>query len=596
MSKKSLILCIVAAVLLLAGIGVALAFLYSGSGAPKKVAPPVRSALLSAVPSDAAAVICFSDLQTGAELLPAGIVPDPELKPSVVSLHYSGKLVPLMIAEGEEKGSYKFSSPSETLVNSANRHLEGGESILDKEEFLQALDQASGRNMILVSNEYASNLVSSYFGSGYGAYATFAKGLADWMAFSVKECSERMLSLTGAASYGNSASYFMNVLKDQGAGESRITDVLPSTTTFAFSLQISDLATYREAYQKYLDASQKLASFDRSSNALQGQNGISPMDWAQQLGIREVVLARWKNLEGNEETALFLRTKAAQKGEPVIEENACADYPALVFGDLFRLKDESCRVSLGEWFVAGSRAALEDAVLAYTEGDRYAYATPSLIITYAKSRFNIERVKISGADARRSSGGAMVAKVEVPTGPFEVKNSGTGKTNLFYQNENLYLCLKEVEGKGLWGVTFSEPICGRVETIDYYNNGKLQFLFAAGSKLYLIDRLGRFVKGFPAELGKDVLLGPAAYDFTGAGGYTALVLHTDNTIGMYNLHGEAPAQWKGISCADTILDLSKLVEDKGKRYWAVPTARETVVFDYWGGEPLKEKETKNLVY
>ena len=76
MSKKSLILCIVAAVLLLAGIGVALAFLYSGSGAPKKVAPPVRSALLSAVPSDAAAVICSSDLQTGAELLPAGIVPD----------------------------------------------------------------------------------------------------------------------------------------------------------------------------------------------------------------------------------------------------------------------------------------------------------------------------------------------------------------------------------------------------------------------------------------------------------------------------------------------------------------------------------------
>ena len=309
-----------------------------------------------------------------------------------------------------------------------------------------------------------------------------------------------------------------------------------------------------------------------------------------------MVLARWKNLDGNEETALFLRTKAGQKREPVIAENAYAHSPALVFGDLFRLPDESCQVSLGEWFVAGSRAALEDAVLAYTEGDRYAYATPSLIITYAKSRFNIERVKISGADARRSAGGAMVAKVEVPTGPFEVKNSGTGKTNLFYQNENLYLCLKEVEGKGLWGVTFSEPICGRVETIDYYNNGKLQFLFAAGSKLYLIDRLGRFVKGFPAELGKDVLLGPAAYDFTGAGGYTALVLHTDNTIGMYNLHGEAPAQWKGISCADTILDLPKLVEDKGKRYWAVPTARETVVFDYWGGEPLKEKETKNLVY
>ena len=596
MSKKSLILCIVAAVLLLAGIGVALAFLYSGTGATKKVAPPVRSALLAAVPSDAAAVICFSDLKTGAELLPAGIVPDAELNPSVVSLHYSGKLVPLMIAEGEEKGSYRFSSPSETLVNSANRHVEGGQSILDNEDFLKALDQASGKNMILVSNEYAQNLVSSYFGSGYGAYATFAKGLADWMAFSVKECSERMLSLQGTAAYGGSASYFMNVLKGQGAGESRITDVLPSTTTFAFSLQISDLATYREAYMKYLDASQRLQAFDSGSETGKARTGATPMEWAQQLGLREVVTARWKGLDGEEMTALFLRTKVNRKEAPEVEENEFGGYPALVFGDLFRLKDESCKVGLGEWIAVGSREALADAALAYTEGDKYVYGTPSVIVTYAKSRFNFERVKISGADARRSSGGAMVAKVEVPTGPFEVKNSGTGKTNLFYQNENMYLCLKEVEGKGLWGVTFSEPICGRVETIDYYQNGKLQFLFAAGSKLYLIDRLGRFVKGFPAELGKDVLLGPASYDFTGAGGYTALVLHTDNTIGMYNLHGEVPSQWKGITCADTILDLPKLVEDKGKRYWAVPTARETVVFDFWGGEPLKEKDTKNLVY
>ena len=35
--------------------------------------------------------------------------------------------------------------------------------------------------------------------------------------------------------------------------------------------------------------------------------------------------------------------------------------------------------------------------------------------------------------------------------------------------------------------------CGAVATIDYYANGKLQFLFAAGSRLYLIDRLGAMV-------------------------------------------------------------------------------------------------------
>ena len=57
--------------------------------------------------------------------------------------------------------------------------------------------------------------------------------------------------------------------------------MLPSTTTFAFSLQISDFAAYREAYLKYLDASQKLASFNRSSSAFQERNGVSPMDYVR---------------------------------------------------------------------------------------------------------------------------------------------------------------------------------------------------------------------------------------------------------------------------------------------------------------------------
>ena len=116
-----------------------------------------------------------------------------------------------------------------------------------------------------------------------------------------------------------------------------------------------------------------------------------------------------------------------------------------------------------------------------------------------------------------------------------------------------YLSFKEMDGKGIWSVPFSGPLCGTVESIDYYNNGKIQFLFASGSKLHLLDRLGRFVSGFPAELGKEVLLGPAAYDFTGAKGYTVIVLHTDNTIGMYNLHGVKPERRAYAPCFGTSL-------------------------------------------
>ena len=65
MSKKSLILCLAALIVMIVGIGVAVMFLYSGSGSSKAAAPKVadesRYLLLPAVPSDAAAVFCYSD-------------------------------------------------------------------------------------------------------------------------------------------------------------------------------------------------------------------------------------------------------------------------------------------------------------------------------------------------------------------------------------------------------------------------------------------------------------------------------------------------------------------------------------------------------
>ena len=104
------------------------------------------------------------------------------------------------------------------------------------------------------------------------------------------------------------------------------------------------------------------------------------------------------------------------------------------------------------------------------------------------------------------------------------------------------------------------------------------------------NRLGRFVSGFPVELGKDVLLGPAAYDFTGAKGYTAMVLHTDNTIGMYNLHGVKPDGWKGISSDEKIISLPELVTVDGVNYWAVRTAVQTQIFPFDGGDPVYRQE------
>ena len=379
------------------------------------------------------------------------------------------------------------------------------------------------------------------------------------------------------------------------------------------------------------------------------RTGADPAKWFAQAGVCEVAKAVWLSPAGGETGVVLLRTAKAAKGEPSVEPFPYAAFPALVFGGAFACDGASCRTD-GEWKAIGSDAALaeyaalleekgtlatalsdvsqarllpardgkalfyfsaSDAAPRYAEWFRPLLAnrltaslegairepvvlscrTDGLTLEVARPVDFAERK----ASAKRTEG--RKAEVEVPKGPFEVTNSGTGKANLFYQAPNLSLCLKDKEsGKGLWGVSFDKPICGAAACVDYFANGKLQFLFAAGSRLYLIDRLGRFVSGFPVELGKEVLVGPAVYDFSDANAYTVLVLHRDNTIGMYDLHGVQPSEWKGITAPDTILALPTAAKADGRPVWVVKTAGGEQVFDFWGGEPLKGKAVKNVVY
>lgn len=200
-----------------------------------------------------------------------------------------------------------------------------------------------------------------------------------------------------------------------------------------------------------------------------------------------------------------------------------------------------------------------------------------------------EKVAEEGAETQQKVAETQqtAPEIKVPEGPWEVKNAATGKMCLFGQKEDGSLYMEQ-NGKTLWSKPFKDgSLCGNVVAVDYYNNGKLQYAFASGSKIYLYDRLGRDVKGFPTELGKDILLGPAVYDFNGVKRYNILVLHKDNSIQMYNFKGVRPEKWKGITSEAKILSLPELVTEGKDSYWLVSTASGVEKWPFYGGEKLK---------
>lgn len=685
MSRKSLFLCLAVLAVLIAGTGIAVAFLYSDvdtdkGGNVSQVADEDRYLLLPAVPSDAVLVACF---------------PKRDL---AVSMHYSGKLTALyvhdagrasdlpsekasaLIQEAQAKGlvaqyvdcsqidglegrlssrSIVVSSASDRLVEASVRHLTKSVSVLDAPGFAEASRSVSGNDMLFVSNAGVGNLIPAVMTRGYSKYSGFLSRLAEWTVFNIDASSEG-LSLAGTAVYDGDASDFMTVLEHSAPAESSLSSMLPSYTRFAASLPLGDIDSYLSAYRQYLDSRNLLQKNAALQKTLGGKLGVTPYDFMKKLDVKEVAVASFMT-GGQLDTVCLMKTDASDvsvlfKGTdvkvskdytPSVHSWPYAGFASSVFGDLFALKDEKCFTWIDGWVVSGSMSAVEEytsgRALEYTLAEYMADASEEDMLAASKSSF-VSYFSFSEAadalddifktgfldligdicldaeycpavlsvseDKRGISVKTEVSRltlqktkaptferdvtVVVPEGPFEVRNSGTGKMNRFYQNQHLSLCLSE-DGKDLWGIPFKKPICGTAHTVDYYANGKLQILFGAGSDIYLIDRLGRYVTGFPVSLGKEILLGPSVYDFNGNRKYNIMVLHKDNTIEMYNLKGQKPASWKGIKAEETIKGLPERIIVGGSTYWIVRTSIQTLIYSFYGGEPLSKFEGDQMI-
>ncbi|MEQ1588348.1 MAG: hypothetical protein ABL895_20860 [Cyclobacteriaceae bacterium] len=82
---------------------------------------------------------------------------------------------------------------------------------------------------------------------------------------------------------------------------------------------------------------------------------------------------------------------------------------------------------------------------------------------------------------------------------FAVKNHSTGGSELILQDSTFRISLFSSDNGTLWQYQLDAMILA-AHQIDYFKNGKLQYLITTPNSLYLIDRLGRDVKGFPKKL------------------------------------------------------------------------------------------------
>lgn len=129
-------------------------------------------------------------------------------------------------------------------------------------------------------------------------------------------------------------------------------------------------------------------------------------------------------------------------------------------------------------------------------------------------------------------------KTKIVSRPFIVKNTITNSKSIIVFDENNTCYFIDKEGNVKWQKNIESQILGQVWEIDYYKNGKIQFLFNTENKLYLIDVNGNYVENFPLKLPEKATTGLCLIDYEKKKNYRILIPTLNKKILNLNSSGK----------------------------------------------------------
>lgn len=150
--------------------------------------------------------------------------------------------------------------------------------------------------------------------------------------------------------------------------------------------------------------------------------------------------------------------------------------------------------------------------------------------------------------------------------PQIIYNYITKKEQVFVQDLSNKIYLFSTSGEKLWKKQIDEQIIGNVSQIDFYKNKKLQILFNSKSRLYIIDRLGRWVEDYPKLLSFQATNGHALFDYDNNRNYRILIAGDNGMLYNFDKKAKAVSGWKFKKTNSKLGEPVKHIVQNGKDY------------------------------
>lgn len=124
-----------------------------------------------------------------------------------------------------------------------------------------------------------------------------------------------------------------------------------------------------------------------------------------------------------------------------------------------------------------------------------------------------------------------------------VKTHATEAGYLFGEDHNHMIYLISVNGDTLKKRQIDGQIMGPIETVDFYLNGKIQYLFNTTNKLYLVDRNFEDVASYPITLSTKASNGVKMVYYPDAKKHRFFIGGTDGNVYGYTKEGSELPGW-----------------------------------------------------
>ena len=136
--------------------------------------------------------------------------------------------------------------------------------------------------------------------------------------------------------------------------------------------------------------------------------------------------------------------------------------------------------------------------------------------------------------------------------PSFIKNHFTNQKMILFQDNSNKLFALNATGEEQWNMQLNQKILGEINFIDFYNNKKFQALFNTNNQLYLVDRNGNLVDGFPIELPNQTKYGHSIFDYNKNKKYRIIIVGNNNQIYNLDKKGTQVRGWKFVKTNDAV--------------------------------------------